>query len=387
MSRLYYLKVTRGGEVKEYPLDQPVATIGRSPDNSIRLDDAQVSRRHAEIECAEGKRRITDLGSRNGTVVNGAKIGPNVPVMLKAGDTISIGSYLITVRESLVQEKVVMPAAAERPSTPAAEPAAPAVKRTILPRGRALVFTAAGLVVILAFIIAGILIGGGQNKHDAIIVESATCLIDLHAQAIVELDSKLGECDQELFIVEEKLLQFDQVVTPCLEWIKIQKADALQEQKRTSWHYTLDQEELDRLKNEQYQVKKLELQVLNVGLPEQEFVQVIEIVDLTAGSSAGQDWEKVKTALAEQQESLTKAWETGLEKREVAMSTMEKLLPYWAVCNLERINSTTFMLTGEGMGWSGDFANGEWTYYRDRNEIIPVDNRSQTLMAILVPEP
>jgi hypothetical protein len=43
------------------------------------------------------------------------------------------------------------------------------------------------------------------------------------------------------------------------------------------------------------------------------------------------------------------------------------------------------MLSGEGLGWSDGFTHGKWTYYRDRNEITPVDNSSEALLGILVP--
>ena len=105
-----------------------------------------------------------------------ASIGPNVPVMLKAGDTIGIGSYLITVRESQIQEKAAAPAAA-----PAA-PAAPAAKSSVLPRGRSLVFMLAGIVIIVAAIAVTSLLLPGRAR-DEILEESATCLIEMAAIA------------------------------------------------------------------------------------------------------------------------------------------------------------------------------------------------------------
>ena len=54
--------------------------------------DCKVSRKHAVIEFSSGRATVEDLGSLNGTIVNGAvKLEPGHPVELKPGDTISIG--------------------------------------------------------------------------------------------------------------------------------------------------------------------------------------------------------------------------------------------------------------------------------------------------------
>ncbi|HYO69803.1 MAG TPA: FHA domain-containing protein, partial [Archangium sp.] len=54
---------------------QAEATIGRSPSCEIPLtEDDQLSRRHARFFVQEGQVRLADLGSRNGTSVNGERI-------------------------------------------------------------------------------------------------------------------------------------------------------------------------------------------------------------------------------------------------------------------------------------------------------------------------
>lgn len=66
-------------------------SIGRSAHNQIVLDDAKVSRQHAEIRRVEGNYyRLSDLASSNGTWVNGQRL--TVPKDLKDGDIIEIGS-------------------------------------------------------------------------------------------------------------------------------------------------------------------------------------------------------------------------------------------------------------------------------------------------------
>ena len=67
------------------------ATIGRSPENEIFLDDVTVSRKHAQVLTAtSGLFTLQDLGSLNGTYVNGKHA---VEVSLVDGDEIQIGKF------------------------------------------------------------------------------------------------------------------------------------------------------------------------------------------------------------------------------------------------------------------------------------------------------
>ena len=64
--------------------------IGRSPSAAIRLIDPTVSRLHARIERRDGTIYLEDLGSRNGTLVNGKPIAREA--LLSPGDQVRIGS-------------------------------------------------------------------------------------------------------------------------------------------------------------------------------------------------------------------------------------------------------------------------------------------------------
>jgi hypothetical protein len=74
----------------EYSLDQPLIAIGSHPKNDVVLDDTTVSRRHATITRKSGGFELADLGSTNGTYVNGGRVSK--PVALKPGDEIKFGS-------------------------------------------------------------------------------------------------------------------------------------------------------------------------------------------------------------------------------------------------------------------------------------------------------
>ncbi|OHB76891.1 MAG: hypothetical protein A2Z34_10155 [Planctomycetes bacterium RBG_16_59_8] len=75
--------------------------IGREPSCAIPLNDTLVSRNHARIERREGGVAITDLGSANGTCVNGSKITES---LLLDGDMVSIGETTLTYRKGKERE-------------------------------------------------------------------------------------------------------------------------------------------------------------------------------------------------------------------------------------------------------------------------------------------
>jgi hypothetical protein len=77
--------------------DRPL-TIGRQSDCSIPLNDQNVSRRHAEIVPGRGAYVVRDLGSTNGTMVNGTRIASEQ--RLNDGDILSFGSTYVRFEAS-----------------------------------------------------------------------------------------------------------------------------------------------------------------------------------------------------------------------------------------------------------------------------------------------
>jgi hypothetical protein len=76
----------------ELPLGEGTVTIGRLGTCDVVFSDPGVSRRHAEIRCADDEVVLVDLGSTNGTRVNGAEVRQR---RLEDGDMISIGNSTI----------------------------------------------------------------------------------------------------------------------------------------------------------------------------------------------------------------------------------------------------------------------------------------------------
>ncbi|MBV8950228.1 MAG: FHA domain-containing protein, partial [Actinobacteria bacterium] len=77
------------GDGRRIPLDEGVATIGRLSDCTVPLPDPQVSRRHAEIRAEAEGYVLHDLGSLNGTTVNGQPVSQR---LLEDGDAIGVGA-------------------------------------------------------------------------------------------------------------------------------------------------------------------------------------------------------------------------------------------------------------------------------------------------------
>ena len=71
-------------------LDRDLVTVGRHPESDIFLDDITVSRRHAEFRRDSGRYWVHDVGSLNGTYVNGVRTEDQV---LATGNEVQIGKF------------------------------------------------------------------------------------------------------------------------------------------------------------------------------------------------------------------------------------------------------------------------------------------------------
>jgi len=113
-----------------FTLEGDQLNIGRDSSNEIVINDAEVSRRHARLTFQGGKYVLEDLGSTNGTFVNGQRLaGPRV---LKAGEVVSFGEQIVLVFEvttndpgaTMVSPRAAAVPSASRPATPPPPPPA-----------------------------------------------------------------------------------------------------------------------------------------------------------------------------------------------------------------------------------------------------------------------
>lgn len=81
---------------REIVLMEGVNVIGREPPATIQIDGRGLSRNHARIQVAGGDATLEDLGSKNGTYVNGRRI--TIPLRLSDGDEIRLGAISLTFR-------------------------------------------------------------------------------------------------------------------------------------------------------------------------------------------------------------------------------------------------------------------------------------------------
>lgn len=90
--RAVLLVQTDGGPAVQFDAGGSVISIGRASDNDVILDDPEVSRHHCQLKLQHGTYSLADLGSRNGSWVNGDSVSE---VALGPGDRIRIGSTQI----------------------------------------------------------------------------------------------------------------------------------------------------------------------------------------------------------------------------------------------------------------------------------------------------
>src|SRR5215471_13228360 len=94
MANLYTLRGPNSG--RRVPLEGTNWIIGRKPDSGIYLESTAVSRQHAQLVLDQGVFFVEDLGSSNGTYLNGKRIRQREA--LGDQDTVQIGPYLFALR-------------------------------------------------------------------------------------------------------------------------------------------------------------------------------------------------------------------------------------------------------------------------------------------------
>jgi len=82
--------------------------IGRSMDCEIIVIGEQISRRHAQLEFHAGAISLMDLGSANGTQLDGSPLSPRQPVTLKKDQEITLGDYKVSVEAKEIEARYVL---------------------------------------------------------------------------------------------------------------------------------------------------------------------------------------------------------------------------------------------------------------------------------------
>lgn len=99
MAALYRLVMRSGPTAgKAFPLEKTDLTLGRELNNDIVINDPEISRKHVHLFVQGSVFVIEDLGSTNGTFVNGVRL--TVPASLRPGDAITFGERITAVFEA-----------------------------------------------------------------------------------------------------------------------------------------------------------------------------------------------------------------------------------------------------------------------------------------------
>ena len=91
------LVLLQDGKATPFPFDGDETVIGRHPDCQVQLESNMVSRRHARVFSDVGKLFVEDLGSGNGTFLNGSRV--ESPMRLRNGDRLKVGPVLFRFEE------------------------------------------------------------------------------------------------------------------------------------------------------------------------------------------------------------------------------------------------------------------------------------------------
>ena len=129
---LYRLVVKAGGVIgTAYALESAEIHIGRDAQNDVVIAEADISRRHARLTRQDGGYVLEDLGSTNGTFVNGQRL--TSPYPLRPGDEVRLGPKVVLVYEQVSDPNATVAVSAETlraaptvPPSPAPAPARPA---------------------------------------------------------------------------------------------------------------------------------------------------------------------------------------------------------------------------------------------------------------------
>ena len=123
-----YRLIVRTGPVPGtvFDLTKEVTMLGRDVTNDVPLGDAEISRQHSRLTRTPGGMVLEDLGSTNGTFVNGDRLSS--PRVLRSGDLLGLGENVTLTFEATGAEAaatLMSPARGAPPPRPTPRPAAP----------------------------------------------------------------------------------------------------------------------------------------------------------------------------------------------------------------------------------------------------------------------
>ena len=104
---------------QQVPSTEPEITIGRSKENDVTLEHASVSGRHARLRCTPDGLVLEDLGSTNGTYIDGVRMPPHEIRQLVPGQTIQMGANVQLIYNEIREDNHAIMSTWANPDLPA----------------------------------------------------------------------------------------------------------------------------------------------------------------------------------------------------------------------------------------------------------------------------
>jgi hypothetical protein len=237
----------------------------------------------------------------------------------------------------------------------------------------------------LAAIVMGIVMvagasGGCQSGEENALIQSkvATLMGESTVAAISDWDTEIVRINDELFTAETKLNKLEQVADPALQWVELMTTQA----QKQDWNGRILEvtSELDSLKNDQYKVAKLQflVEMLSGGI---RYTSTILIDDLIGGQETL--YEELHDTLEAQVNDLSQQRQAIVEMRNTAQLTAIDLLKMEKNWKVQKLNSSTYSISGQGLGMTTVLTSGTWTYSNHTEHLDPSDAAATNLRKVL----
>lgn len=100
----FIIKLNEDTGVPPIPVYDKKIIIGRGTNHVLAIPDNSISRNHVEVTFKDGEILITDLGTSNGTRIDGEAIPPNVPMPYEEGRVLILGQCELAIRFELFRK-------------------------------------------------------------------------------------------------------------------------------------------------------------------------------------------------------------------------------------------------------------------------------------------
>jgi len=220
----------------------------------------------------------------------------------------------------------------------------------------------------------------GDTADQNLIGEIYHPLEQMATTGIAEIDGDLEKIYQDLYDTDMKLLKLEQVMNPALEWVEYQKG---LECEPGDWLMSVESEALEQFKNDQYQITKLSVTIINGGTENEMFSSEIVVRELETGSTG--NGEDLRSELTDKQKALERNAEKKLEERKQLASTMETIAGGGgAGWEIEKMDNSSYIIKADHLGWADKLTAGTWKYNIDTKALEPVDSGSAALKKLLL---